>query len=117
MDENPYKDFNYYRIKQVDYDGEYDYSTVVLVNSMVDLVSLDVNMYPNPASDIVRLEIQGGSNKGTVDVINVQGTVVKQLEVDGYIISFDVSNFDTGIYFVRYTEGDRKLVKRLVVKH
>jgi hypothetical protein len=117
MDENPYKDVNYYRIKQVDYDGQYDYSTVVMVNSMVDVVTFNMKVYPNPASDIVHMEVSGGSNKGTVNVINVQGAVVKKIPVNGNAISFDVSNFDRGIYFVKYTEGDRELVKRLVVKH
>ena len=117
MDENPYKDFNYYRIKQVDYDGEYDYSKIVLVSSMVQSARLDLNVHPNPANDYVRIRVIGGSKNSTIEVMDIQGSVVRKLELtDNPVVRIETSNLDTGIYFIKYSNGVQSLTKKLVVK-
>ena len=118
IDENPYSDFNYYRIKQVDYDGEFDYSKVVLVSSMVQAARLDLTVHPNPANDFARIRVIGGSKNTRIDIINLQGVLVKHITVtDNPVITLDATNLDTGIYFVKYNNGLESITKKLVVKH
>src|SRR5690606_4557258 len=52
VDRMPYGGFNYYRIKQTDFDGQFSYSKLVaarVIRSEKD----DLRLYPNPAKDYV----------------------------------------------------------------
>ncbi|MBO6515325.1 MAG: T9SS type A sorting domain-containing protein, partial [Bacteroidia bacterium] len=118
IDERPYADVNYYRIKQVDFDGSYDYSDVVMVNSLLEQNDLSVNLFPNPAKDYVKVRLSSGAGTGKVQVIDINGKMVQDAELnfDG-TANLDLSNVDTGIYFVKYVDGSTNIVKRLVIKH
>ncbi len=48
-DENPYQGISYYRLKQTDFDGKYEYSDIIVVNVDTTLKrELSVDLYPNP---------------------------------------------------------------------
>lgn len=118
IDENPYGDVNYYRIKQVDFDGSYEYSDVVMVHSMVEQAGFDISVYPNPAKDYVQLNTKGGSTNGVIQLLDISGkTIVEKTPEMNYPTQLDLTNLDTGIYFVKYTNGTESVVKRLVIKH
>ena len=118
IDENPYSDYNYYRIKQVDFDGAYDYSSVEMVSRSLERAELSIDLYPNPASDYTLVESTTGARNGQVKVIDINGKVVADLAQDASTpVRIDLSNFDRGVYFVKYINGDENTVKRLVVKH
>ena len=51
-DEAPYSGVTYYRLKQTDYDGKYEYSAIIAVRTD-DLV---FSVYPNPANDFITVE-------------------------------------------------------------
>jgi len=60
--ENITAEENYYRLKQVDYDGAFEYSDIIIVQSSCDeLGSEKVSIYPNPSKGIVTTEISNES--------------------------------------------------------
>ena len=74
-DENPYFGFNYYRLKQVDYNGDFEYSDIASVN-MTD--GFDVfSVYPNPATTNLNIKVNMPSEngKGFIEIINMYGPV------------------------------------------
>ncbi len=118
IDENPYGDINYYRIKQVDFDGEFDYSKVEIISSLIERASYNIELYPNPARSYVVVGWNDGSKNGKVQVVDLSGKLVlEQNAGNSNSIRIDLTNFDTGIYFVKYNNGRENMVKRLVVKH
>jgi hypothetical protein len=64
--ETPSKGINYYRIKQVDYDGQGSYSDVGSV--MYEPDSKEISIYPNPAMSEVTISITASTSMQVMDV-------------------------------------------------
>jgi len=101
QDSGPDYGVNYYRIKQQFLDGESRYSDIKKEAYYLDESA--INIYPNPATSIVNISTGQFSNlEGEVLIFNRSGHEManKKLEQTGKIISFDTSNFTSGIYFL-----------------
>lgn len=118
IDENPYSDMNYYRVKQVDFDGQYDYSDVVMVHSSVAQKQFEVSVFPNPAKDVVTVEWNKGDRNSKIVIIDINGKIIKQIDQTyNYSHTIDLTNIDTGIYFIQLVGANETITERLVVKH
>lgn len=112
-DDNPFNGINYYRLKVA---GGHDYSDIIAIdNNYTDFV---VNLYPNPASAQLHINITGGENNNTVylmHVTNLQGENILTTNVQQNS-TINISNFPAGIYFVTISDaaGKHTLVKQLV---
>lgn len=112
-----------YRLKQIDFDGVFEYSEVLTLNAVnPDELVLHKN-YPNPfnPSTTIQYEIPvAGPVK--LSVFDAQGRVVRTL-VDGYQsagryeASFDGSGLASGMYMYRLELGDKvQMMQMLLVK-
>jgi hypothetical protein len=93
-----------YRLKQVDYDGSYEYSTEVAVDvSAPSDYTLKQN-YPNPFNPVTTIEYSLPENAEVrIDIYNTLGELVKTLinstmEAGYQEINFDASNLPSGTY-------------------
>jgi hypothetical protein len=96
---SPQKGWNYYRLKQVDFDGTFAYSDVVPIQWNADFERL--SLFPNPSGD--HLEISGLVSAAKIIILDIQGKVVRQqaIEQNGRI---DISTLNEGIFVVRIFE-------------
>ncbi len=102
----------YYRLKQLDTDGKYEYSKVVSVNNTTpDAFTVDQN-FPNPfnPSTTIRFSLANSSNV-KVDVYASNGELVhtlanKTYEAGNHALNFDASQLSAGIYLYRITAID-----------
>ncbi|MEM9849455.1 MAG: T9SS type A sorting domain-containing protein, partial [Bacteroidota bacterium] len=103
---NPAAGINYYRLKQVDFDGSFEYSDIVAVK--FDRNSKDeLSVFPNPSSNTIVNVLT--NQTGTVQVFNVAGQLVLEItELDRSTI--DISQLNAGIYFVKVGRLMTKLV-------
>ncbi|MCO4818406.1 MAG: T9SS type A sorting domain-containing protein [Bacteroidetes bacterium] len=118
IDMNPYMDVNYYRIMQVDYDGKYDYSDIVMVNSLVQQADINLKVFPNPATD--KVQVQWGENEetGKVVVLGLNGKVVaEQLPDQHNNTTIDLTSIKDGVYFIQFIGTTTTKTERLVVRH
>ena len=104
-DNYPQFDKTYYRLKQIDNDGKFEYSNVVevIINSGNDLV-LHQN-YPNPFNPTTLIEYSLPKNSHvTLKVYDILGrevtTLKNEFQTSGkYSVPFNGANLSSGIYF------------------
>jgi len=58
------------------------------------------HIYPNPASNILRIEGLSTSSSSTISITNVSGTVLQRATVTGSEYQFDISMLKPGMYAV-----------------
>lgn len=79
----------------------------------------DVKIFPNPARDVLNVQMQGLEEATTIRIFDAMGRIVfEQNFADGHIVSqIDLSDtrFQNGLYLVRVRSENSKLTKRLVI--
>ena len=73
-----------------------------------DNVLNDFSLYPNPAHDVLNIESQ--QEIETVKIYNLQGQLIKEVSTN----SIDVSNLNTGLYFVQVTIEGKSITKKFI---
>ncbi len=111
----------YYRLKQTDNDGTFEYSDVVTVTVGVPvLYSLSQN-YPNPFNPETRIDYTLPEQQNvSLRVYNMLGEMVKELvnEVKparSYSVTFEASNLPSGIYIYRIQTESFTLNKKMTM--
>lgn len=113
----------YYRLKQVDIDGRFEYSDIVnatIVNKTTTTVS---SFYPNPVrlSDISQLTItsENDSDNSSYSIVNQSGVRVAtnriQLTKGINTIEVDKDGLASGVYMVQFTIENKTYTKKLVI--
>ncbi len=110
-----------YRLKQIDFDGSYEYSDEVLVDVPLPLEFALHQNFPNPFnnSTVINYSI---SQEGIVSltVYNIIGEEVTELVNDlkqtgNYKVSFDATSLPSGIYFYKLQAGSFIETKKMVL--
>lgn len=65
------------------------------------------NIYPNPTRDFVNIELQ---EDGLVEIIDINGKVVKSLELSSGVNNVNVSDLPNGVYNIKTKDSVSKLV-------
>ncbi len=106
---------NYYRLKMIDFDGSFEYSTVVFVDVKADR---QITVTPNPVNG-GKFQIVANFSPRESDRILIYNTlgrlVVEIASVESHIQNVDL-NLEPGVYLLTYLSGHSKLVSRLLVK-
>jgi hypothetical protein len=103
-DEKPLAGWNYYRLKQVDFDGQYAYSPVRAVQMEQSVAVADrLSFFPNPAGHEIVLKSQAGVSPGDrLEVFDQFGRVVLQVQVaETPDTPIDLSGLSAGHYVAR----------------
>lgn len=88
---------NFYRIKQVDFDGVGVYSKIVSVYKRTENT---VRIYPNPATDFINIELPKGCEN--LNIYNVYWVCVKTAVVKGLSnVKVDLRGLRNGVYWVK----------------
>lgn len=84
--------------------------------SFDDLVNQDdVIIYPNPTSSILNFEVSKNLDDD-VKIYDLNGKIVKILEIKSTHYSANVSELERGMYFVHFIINGQILVKRIVLQ-
>lgn len=93
-DEAPLEGVNYYRLKQLDFDGNFEYSLIV---SVLWTKAADIVLSPNPTNGKFRLD---GAVGGSVKIANQMGVILKTAIINNS--DLDMSDLPSGLYVVQF---------------
>ncbi|WP_290839528.1 T9SS type A sorting domain-containing protein [Flavobacterium sp.] len=104
----------------------FDFNPVVETNGVVTTVQMlsaddtafgGISIYPNPTQDVFKVRALNVSEM-SIEIIDARGAKVMsdQLTLDGNEASVDVSQLNSGLYFVRMVSGNASVVRKLMVR-
>lgn len=107
--------YNYYRLKQVDLNGQVVYSEIVRFNNQI---RKNLSVFPNPVTDIVQLYGKEQFNAGqTIQIIDATGKRVKMTTaLNGNRLQIDFSGYTSGLYLLQLIENGKVVENLQIVK-
>ncbi len=109
--------YNYYRLKQVDLDGSYEYSKMIRVASDCyepDIINGITDLYPNPTTNgrAVRVHVYTDNIQRSAELVlrAISGRIIyeKNIALDGgaNTVSFIPENLPAGMYLLQIKSDD-----------
>ncbi len=110
-DLNPSTTLNYYRLKQVDIDGTFEYSSIVSIN--IEDKDFNTKVFPSPTSNV--LNVEANQKVNTVEIIDLTGRVImSELYKNLNSVQLNVAHLPTGTYFVSIKSDEAVNLLRFV---
>ena len=111
----------YYRLKQIDFNGEYEITDLVSASLKGDQ-DFNVNVYPNPLriTDEITVEIQSSfDSKADLKIFDVVGQLIlfENVKLSKGINQYQINNntFAAGQYFVVVNMSEKQFTKNIMV--
>jgi hypothetical protein len=123
IDENPLRGVNYYRLKQIDKDGRFTFSTIITIKAPKATTLAFINLYPNPVSDEAALIIMSPSiQKINIVITDLSGKRMMQqsnlVQEGDNNIRLATTNLASGTYFLKAVsdDGSQSILQKFI-KH
>ena len=123
IDENPLKGMSYYRLKQIDYDGEYEYSEVVSVYFESDNSSgFEFFIYPNPTSGASEVTLNTNNlneyiTEWEVTLCDIAGTILKKstISAESSMQKIHIADLTAGMYLITLRNSKEQKTHKLII--
>ncbi len=108
----------YYRLKQTDFDGKYEYSKIIAVNTTENNL---IRLHPNPTSGKLWIQINNDTKASLyLEIRNMLGQKVftenKEENRKKYNKYIDLSKYGKGTYFLKVILGKEIQIKQIIVQ-
>jgi hypothetical protein len=114
-DHNAVRGQNYYRLKQVDFDGNYAYSNIIAVSLDIVRYLFDaVSVYPNPTTGKLKLNIPSTEVNLRISLYNSNGALLVEYDFDPHQPYLDLGSYQNGIFLLKISSKEDYVIHRIV---
>jgi len=118
-DRNSSEEITYYRLKQLDHDGTFEYSRMIAVQGYRELLSLITVPNPGPQNNTF-LQVKGNSGEINLTILSAKGVVVYRknqlkLATNKQISLAELPRLATGLYVAKITSGEQQSTVSFVI--
>lgn len=117
-DEAPKDGNNYYRLKQVDTNGDFEYSEIVLVQ--FNDKTTGFSFFPNPVKSEMNVKFGTPLSKNsTLEIYNIKGQIVGNFDLKNNIqsgITINLEDYDNGTYIVIIKDKNENIFMEKILK-
>ena len=105
----------YYNVRPVYEDcyGALSGKEITYTVNVDEINTIDVMIYPNPAKDFIKLSAVSCQHS-VIKIYNCLGMLVDEIEVDSDEIEINLSDYNSGIYFINIKSENGTIVKKIV---
>ena len=96
--------------------GNRGFTTLSVTLGISENKLLSFEMYPNPVSDVLNIQLPTGTDKAEVGVYDYTGRLVSTKTISSNDSTLDVQNISKGIYIIRATTNSKIGVQRFIKK-
>ncbi len=112
IDPSPSIGYNYYRIRQEDFNGDTDYSDIREVVLDPGTLVKNFRVYPNPTTEFIRVSPIIGQYR----ILDLQGRVLQHSHLNGSTTKLSLSSFSRGTYIFELLLPDQPSQIHRIVK-
>ena len=111
----------YYRLKQIDNNGDFEYSNIVEVNVNIPVKFEVAQNYPNPFNPVTNISFNlPEASNVTLYIFNAIGQQIKTInagykEAGKHTIEFDGSSLNSGVYFYKVEAGNNSMIRKMAL--
>ncbi|MBX0332190.1 T9SS type A sorting domain-containing protein [Pontibacter sp. HSC-14F20] len=118
-DRTPVQGTVYYRLKQVDLDGQFAYSNVIAVNAKGLARELATQAYPNPFQDVIKVTLTAPEAQVaamTIYDINGRRVMTKDLDLDAGVnmLELKLNQLQSGMYILKVVGAGMESTTRIM---
>ena len=107
----PATGINYYRLKLIDQDGSFEYSTIQSIH--LETSKIDLAIYPNPTANFLNITSLD-ENLLQVSIVNSMGQELRQIPLIEGANSVQIQDLSAGNYFIKYQSGTSFEMKQFI---
>jgi hypothetical protein len=110
--------FKAYAVTTTDtvYGAEETFSTC---NGLLDVTTdgVSINIYPNPATELATLAVEGLTSDATVAITDLTGKIITttNIRANQKTVTIDVKHLAAGVYYIRVLNNDISRTQKLIV--
>jgi poly(3-hydroxybutyrate) depolymerase len=79
------------------------------------LAKTDVKLYPNPAKEMLTIEVNNG-NKNVITLMDLSGKTIETIQSNKAFTHLNLSHLQAGIYFVNISNENGSITQKLIVE-
>lgn len=115
IDKKPVSGKNFYRLQQRDENGKTSLSNVVILE--FEQLGNSVTVYPNPADELLQVELDFPSENTIIRVFNNTGKLVlTEQRTNDKITTLEINQLPKGIYFMHILVDEESFLEKIVVQ-